>query len=196
MQIKLNLGAGNSQHRSRDVSSQVKINWIPEKQDYPGAVEPFVLVQAPGNKYYEQNLMSGDGPCRGLYRAGNDSLYVVMGSTLWEIKDVSGIVTSYNRGSLSSDTTTVYFADNGIHVGVVDGVNLYLHEMGTEDDLFIQSIPFTGPSHIVYQQSRFFCNATSGTLEEQGNIWYSGITAGGLPDATSWRLRPKSFHTR
>jgi hypothetical protein len=123
------------------------------------------------------------GTVRGLYEAGNGSLYVVKGEIVYEIHNRTGTMTAYNRGTLGSDTTRVYMADNGNHVCIVDGNNMYLHEMSTNNSIFANAIPFSGPSHVVFIGSYLVCNSTVGSLEDRGRIWYSGIF-----DALTWNV--------
>ena len=179
MEIKLNLAGGDSRHKSRDVSAQARVNWIPEIQNYEGAVEQWVLVDAPGSATWLDT--GAAGRCRGLYKAGNGNLYGVWGQTVYEIREVGGVMTATSRGDIASNNSPVYMADNGEHMALADGNAIWLHELGGSDDIAQASIPMTGPSHIVFLGGYLVVIATGGSLEERGRIWWSALYT-----ATSW----------
>lgn len=178
MIIPLVIDAGDSEHQAKDVSAQRRINLYPERQTYSGATSEWVLICAPGTRRY---IQIGPGLIRGMYKAGNGSLYVVKGTTVYEIHDRSGAMTVYPRGALLSDATPVTMADNGTHVAIADGMSLYLHELSGDSDIFTVNTPFTAPTHVVFIGGRLVCNATQGTGEDKNRVWYSDIF-----NATSW----------
>jgi len=178
MNISLNIDSGDTEHRSRDVSAQTRINLYPERQPYSGAASEWILTCAPGTKPY---LLIGSGDIRGLYKAGNGSLYVVKGRHVYEINDRSGEMTVYQRGDLLSDASPVKMTDNGTHLAIVDGMDLYLHALGSTDDIYTITKPFAAPTHIVFIGGRLVCNATSGSNEDRNKVWYSDVY-----NAESW----------
>ena len=178
MEIKLSLSGGDSRHESKPASAQERVNWVPERQAYDGATEEWILKQIEGST----NLISvgGSDRCRGLYKAGNGHVYGVWGSTVYEIYD-SGSLTAYSRGTVASGTSPVWMADNGYHLAIADGNQLYLHELGTTDDITGASITFSQPSHVRFIGGYLIAMANGGTLQERGRFYYSSLL-----DATTW----------
>jgi hypothetical protein len=179
MEIKLNLSAGDSRHRSRDVSYQQRINWFPERQNYEGATEEWSLVQIEGSAEWLD--VGGASRCRGLKKAGNGSLYGVWGANVYEVKDYLGTPTAYLRGTVASANSPVWMVDNGVHMVITDGNQMYLHELGSSNGITSPSYPFTAPSHVDYIGGYVVCIRNSGSLLERGRFYYSDLL-----DATSW----------
>jgi len=91
-------------------------NFVPEKTP-----EGWKLVSYPGYQYL--NAFANNAACRGAFYTSTGRLFSVNGNTVYEY-GVGGSITS--RGTISTSSGIVYFADNGLELLiVVDGVNGY-----------------------------------------------------------------------
>lgn len=91
-------------------------NFVPEKTP-----EGWKLISYPG--YQSLSSVANNAACRGAFYASTGKLFSVNGNTVYQIS-LDGTATS--RGTISTSSGVVYFADNGIELLiVVDGVNGY-----------------------------------------------------------------------
>lgn len=97
-------------------------------------------------------------PTRGkpLLFDSNDLLYLVQGSTFWQVNN-AGVAVA--RGTLGTATGFVSMAHNGFAICIVDGTNIYFYNPTTLT--FSTSVSAgqpTSPQTVVFLDGRFFVN--------------------------------------
>jgi len=122
-----------------------------------------------------------DGPIRGYHVAGT-SLYVVAGTTLFEVS-ISGGITQ--RGVLPTVSRLVGMADNGIDLIVVDGVSGYVMNLTTKVITTVTDTNFPfGCTTIAYINERYVAETPDSRI----------FTCSAQLDGTSWT--PYLFATK
>lgn len=134
--------------------TQRTINLYPEINETGRGKEADVgtLVSTPGLRLL---VSLGAGPIRGEWRTSTNRLFVVSGSTLYEI-DSSFAATS--RGVLSSSTGNVSLADNGVDLCIVDGDSGYFFTLATNLFAEITDPDFLGADQVSYIDGYFVFN--------------------------------------
>lgn len=154
--------------KSPVVSSQRRINLYAESAK-DAERSGFTIYPMPG-------LLSvrdiGGAAIRGIYGRG-DYLYFVHGSTFYDMNN-SGVVTS--RGTVSTTSGNVSFADNGVQLMLVDGTDGYIYNMQTNVFATIADGDFPAATTVTYESGYFITDAGS------GQRWYISS----LNDGTAW----------
>ncbi len=78
---------------------------------------------------------AGTGSIRGVYSATNGRAFCVSGSQLFELSS-AGVSTL--RGTLNQSSGIVYLVENGLQLGICDGVNIYTFTYSTNAFLWVK----------------------------------------------------------
>jgi len=98
----------------------------------------------------------GADACRGGIEFAPGSLaFVVHRGTLWEV-NAAGVTT--NRGALGTTSGRVSMAHNGVEVMIVDGVDGYIYDTGTNVFSTIASALPANPTTVTYLARRFIAS--------------------------------------
>ena len=150
--------------RSFNVDCQRCINLYPENNELGTgkAGEVAALQPTPGLTLLQT---IGTGPMRGAFTAGNGTLYVVSGNTLYS---VSSAWAATSLGTLLTSTGAVSIADNGIVLCVVDGQYGYYYTFSGGAFQSITDTVFTGfggAAQVAFFDTQFvFIAPTGNTL--------------------------------
>mgnify|MGYP003649822552 CR=1 FL=1 len=112
------------------------------------------------------------GVIRGMYSKG-DYLYVVSSGTFWEVNNAG---TKVSRGTLTTTSGTVYFADNATQVMLVDGTNGYTYTPSSTTFAQITDGDFPVPSTVTWDSGYFIVNKVASS-----RFYISAIN-----DGTTW----------
>jgi hypothetical protein len=153
--MRVPLISGPYQARSLIASAQRCVNLYPESnKDDPQAPVPVTHYPTPG-----LNLFSASTELRvvrQLYRATNGSLYAVVGPNVYYI-DSAGTQTLL--GTITDQSTTCYFADNGLAIVLVDGTSTgYVIKMDDNTFGVINDPSFYGADFVIYFDTYFIFN--------------------------------------
>lgn len=172
-------GAG-TQSKSTKVTAQRRVNCYYEFQP-EGDAHKVAIYGTPGLALFTS---FGDEPIRGMYVVG-DLLYVVHRGTLWEVNN-AGAKTS--RGTLLTTTGSVYMADNGEQLMIVDGQNGYIWDYLLVSFSTITDPDFiTDPASVTFLDGYFIVNDT--TL---GQFYLSALYDGDLWNALDFATAESS----
>lgn len=126
------------------------------------------------------------GKVRGVYTAANGQLFVVCGETFYRIE--SDLTTFATTGTLNTSIGPVCFADNGVHVVVVDGDSGYAWHIENESFAEFTDDDFMPADQVTFQDGYFIFNR-SGTeqffISDLTSIDFDALdiaTAEGSPD--------------
>lgn len=158
-------------------SAQRSINLFPESNEGdPQAPVPITHYPTPGLNLFSQS--DAVRVVRQLYRATNGALYSVVAGNVYFIAD-TGIQTLL--GTIADASTTVYFADNGLAIVLVDGTaNGYAIDMTNNDFGVIIDPSFYGADFVIYFDSFFIFNrpATNQFYISLSFVSYALLVAG------------------
>jgi len=87
-----------------------------------------------------------------MYYTATSRLFVVYGPNLIEL-DSNGTPTLKST-ALATLTTNVSMVDNGVHLMIADGQNLFAYDLAA-DSINTPTLPFTNPTDVVYLNQRF-----------------------------------------
>lgn len=110
------------------------------------------LASIPGYVLY---ATAGTGPIRGSKTMANGRPFVVSGNKLYEI---NANQTTTERGTLSTNTGRVSFAENGTQVMIVDGAFGYIFNMTTNAFTQITDPDFPVADVVTFQDGYFIVN--------------------------------------
>lgn len=114
----------------------------------------------------------GDTPVRGSIAVG-DFLYVVHRGTFYEVNN-AGIKVS--RGILNTTSSRVSLSYNGLQIGIVDGLNMYMYNLTTLAFAIVTSGLMARPIDITFQDHFFIAS-----------FFNSGIfQLSAIDDGTTW----------
>lgn len=131
-------------------------NWYPEK-----TVSGYKLVSAPGLTLVATT--GNNAACRGAYVASTGQVFTINGNTIYE---VSSIYTLTSRGTISTSSGYVAFADNGTELLiVVNLINAYTLVMSTGGALtLIADANFpSAPNGAAFLDGYFVVGSAGGT---------------------------------
>lgn len=153
--MRIPLLAGPYQSRSVIASSQRSINLFPESNEGdPQAPAPVTQYPTPGLSPFSQSTTVR--VVRQLYRATNGALYAVIGPNVYAISNTG---TQTLLGTITDLPTTVYFADNGLAIVLVDGMSTgYAINMVTNAFAPIIDPSFLGADFVIYFDTFFIFN--------------------------------------
>lgn len=137
--------------QSVNVDCQRCVNMYPEVNDLGTGKEHEIahLAPTPGLRLL---LTLAKSPVRGAWRASNDQVFMVGGSSLYRIE--SGF-TATELGVLNTDSGPVSIADNGHQVFVVDGTYGYTWDIDTDIFAPVTDPNFLGSNQITFQDGYF-----------------------------------------
>lgn len=168
-------GVGNK-GKSPNVSAQERVNLYVEMHPDPES-NGISMYPTPGMVAF---VNFGANPARGVYQKG-DYLYVVNGSTLWEVT-ADGVSTS--RGTLNSSGGRVDIADNGTQMLIVDGTDGYIYTFATSTLAEIADADFPPSTTCAFLNGYFIVQKTdSAQFYISGS--YDGTTWDALDFATA-----------
>jgi hypothetical protein len=170
--------------QSVNVDCQRTVNLFPEIDELGTGKEREVaaLVPTPGKRL---KLTLAGGVTRGGFTASNGTLYAVGGNKLYS---VSSAWVATELGTLNTSTGAVSFADNGIHVVVVDGTWGYVFTIASSAFAQITDLDFPGADTVTFQDGYFIFNKpNSGQFLISGlnDVTFDALdiaTAEGKPD--------------
>lgn len=170
MQIPFIGGAYTS--RSSNINAQTCINLFPvvNKQDAKAVV---ALYGTPGLNLFS-TLISGEGYVVRAAYVANDTLYAVVQDRVYSVTS-AGVATLL--GTISTTSGSVFMADNGIQVIIVDSTtNGYIITLATNVLAIIADADFPDAACVTFQDGYFIVVA-----ESTGKIYISGLYSG-----TTW----------
>jgi hypothetical protein len=165
--------------KSVDIDAQERVNVYPELES-PDAKNVKSLHHTPGLNLFKNINTSA---CRGMFASAKARLFVVSGTAFVEL-GTDGTQTS--RGTLSSSTGMVTFAENTHEILIADLTALKGWIFDTDTNTFteITDSDYPGGSHVVHINGRFVVNEPS-----TGKFYWSdaedGFTWGALNFATA-----------
>lgn len=170
----------SSEGRSVNVDAGRSINFFPELNS-KDAKSQLTLVGTPGTSLFK---FIGIAPIRGTH-VFNDKMYVVSGSSLFEL-DATGAITSTVTTTLQTSNGRVSFADNGLSsngVGgdqlcLVDGVTGYIYNVNTTTFSTIAALTTIQPFQVEYIDGYFV--VINRTMTAYCSDPYDGTTWRGL----------------
>lgn len=165
--MRLNLFGIGLQGKSSNVTAQRRVNTyleITPEQDK-------TKVVAYGTPGLQGFIDLGASPVRGMLAYG-DYMYVVQGSTLWQINN-AGVTTSL--GSLSSSQGRVSMATNGTYILIVDGTEGRTYNINTATFATVSDADFPDTATTCSWQDGYF-------IVESGQRFY--VSA--VNDPTNW----------
>lgn len=126
--------------------AQELVNWYPETDPTKGAGERGVIALYPTPGFLARVFFGAAVEIRGMWvRPGDQYLYVVAGSDLWEVdRTFMGAIV----GGLVTATGAVSMTDNGTSLYLSDGPNRYYYTWGTATFAAIADGAFTGASRV------------------------------------------------
>lgn len=147
--------SGPYQSRAVIASAQRSINLFPESNaGDPQAPVPVTHYPTPGTAIFSPS--NTVRVVRQMYRATNGNLYAVIGPNVYSIAD-TGAQTLI--GTIADQQTTVYFADNGLAIVLVDGTATgYAINMATNAFGTIIDPSFYGADFVVFLDTYFIFN--------------------------------------
>lgn len=162
--------------RSPQLQNTRLVNFFVERQtkDAKGQAP---LFSAPGLTLFSE---AGGGPVRGAWNF-NTVLYVVSGSNLYEI-DEDG--TAIMRGSGIGGDGPVNMSDNGVQLGMVNGLGGWIYTLGTNAFQQITSPAFMPARTIEFMDGYFIFDAV-GTNEWFLSGLYDGLSYNGTDFASA-----------
>lgn len=156
-------------HQSKNVDCQRAINLIPQVNESGSSKEAEVIsfISAPG---LATLLTIGEDPVRAAYTSKSGAGFLVAKNKLYA---VANDFTYTEIGTLSTETGRVGFADNGIHMVLVDGLKGYVWTFESEEFAEITAEGFTErnpPTQVSYIDGYFI-------FEDAGtdNFFISGL---------------------
>lgn len=175
--MRVPLLSGAYQARSIIAGAQRCINLYPE-QAPPRSQQPVPVTHypTPGTTLLQKSPLVGIS--RQIYRATNGDLFRVVGTDVYYV-DANWVHTKL--GSISNLTSTVYMADNGLAVVLVDGtttgyaIDLTTHAFGT-----IIDPAFLGATRVEYLDTYFVFNqpGTNKFYISLSNVDFALLTTG------------------
>ena len=138
--------------RSPDVSAQRRVNLYPEFAS--DAKDEIVLVGTPGKALFAD---LGAQPCRGLYRTSLvNKIWSIHANKFYELLTNGTYV---EKGTLNTYSGTVYFADNGTHILMVDGTATgYIYTIASGAFSTVADVDFVGGVTVQFIDGHFFVN--------------------------------------
>lgn len=147
--------SGSYESRSRTFDSQRTVNMYLEVSDLGAGKggNPAVLLPTAGLKPVQQ---IGTGIVRGAYTLSNSQLsFFVIGNEVYQLSAAEGIPTQIT-GNLTTSSGPVQFADNGLHVMMVDGANGYTIDLSAPSvETIVDPNFYNGAKTVTYQGGYF-----------------------------------------
>lgn len=180
--MQINFCGATYQGRSSNVDASRAVNFYPELTGTQDNKSQMIMVGTPGTSLFAASPGATTSPVRGL-TAFNNVMYAVIDNKLYSIAS-NGTVTV--RGTLSTSTGRVQFANNGIlangiggdQLMIVDGTNGYLYDVVTTGFTTISGGGWPGtPKHVEYIDGYFV--VINGSM----SYWVSNLFAGGAWNA-------------
>lgn len=123
--MKVNFIGGDDVQRSLNHSDNLCINLIPALNDN-GEIAAY--YNAPGLELELTNPSSAVGS--GIYTASNGRCFEVAGTTLYELTETAGVISTTSRGTVTA--ADIYrMSDNGIELILVNGIDGWLFTFAT-----------------------------------------------------------------
>lgn len=116
---------------------------------------------------------AGVGAVRGMFAATNGRVFIVSGSTFYEI-DNAGAVTNY--GSLLQSSGIVSIAENGLQLCICDGIKLYIFTYSSNTFAVVSDADLPSVSTVTFLDGYFIASKNS-----SGSFYISA-----LYDGASW----------
>lgn len=178
---KIALTGGAYQSRSVVANAQRAVNLYPEKNP-EDAPFPFTHYPTPGLTVYQGPVTQGTA--RGIYRATDGNLYVVVGSKFCKVQ-TNGSLTYSVIGTISSLLTPVSMVDNGLCLVIVDGTSTggWVYDLsGTGSFGPIVDPAFLGGTIVDYVDTFFLFNrpGTNQWYYSLSNATYAMLALGGV----------------
>lgn len=145
---------GPYQSRSLIASAQKSLNLYPEKNEDPQSPVPVTHYTRSGlDRFSSSETIRAT---RQLYRSTAGKLYSVVGPNVYAVNDVGAETL---LGTIADLNTTVYMADNGLAIVLVDGTATgYAIDMTNDDFGTISDPSFYGANFVVYFDTFFVFN--------------------------------------
>ena len=144
------------------VGREVCKNLYIEQSPSETAKVPYYAIRIPGFRATWPQTRTGSAGCRGLFTTSDGRTFAANGSTLWELYQNGSRIA---RGTLSSTSGPVRFAENGFQVCIVDGKAGYILELDTSiltaitDEYFPGVLdPTAAPTHVKCLDGYFIVN--------------------------------------
>lgn len=166
--MKVGIVGPTYQERSLPFDAQRSVNLYPVF-DQMGK-EVAAMYSTPG---LDEFVSAGTGPVRGTFCAANGRAFFVSGSTLYEMSSTG---TATSRGTLDNSSGIVTIDENGVQLGICDGVNVYMFTYATNAFVKVTDIDLPPSGSITFIDSYFVVNKIN-----TGSFYLSGIY-----DGTSW----------
>lgn len=166
---------GSSAGRSIAVSSERTINFYPESTT--GGKSDAVLIGTPGLVKFAE-VTTNLGACRGMYAAGGDRFFVVVGNQFCEISKgaaVTVIGTLQTIIGMCSIAENVNLTTNTTQIMICDGTAGYIYDLATGNFAAITSAGYAAGTHVVYKDG-FFIQTKTGTNTFVYSALYDGTT--------------------
>jgi hypothetical protein len=155
------------------LDAQRCVNLFPELGG-PNSKAPIMLRGTPGLRLWVNLGLTGAG--RGIFATSTGRLFAIVGTSLIEVSAL-GVVTS--RGTFSTSSGKVSYADNGVQLMLVDGNNGYVLDLVSNVFATITDPDFPDNAPVVSFQDGFFIVPQPGT----GNFFISSLRDGSTWDA-------------
>lgn len=163
--MNIQLAVQTYKSKSTPLSAQQLVNFYAEKEP-AGAKSPVAIFGGPG---LMARFTVGTGPLRGMH-VMNNVLYVVSGDSLYS---VNSFYQTRFLGAGISGLGVVRMADNGVQVGIVNGLNTFIYNATT--DVYQQiNDPNAPPAATITYMDGYFLFDKAGSNE----FYYSGILDG------------------
>ena len=166
---------------SRVYDAQRCVNFYPEVSEATPlgspSKAPSKLVGCAGLELF---ATAGNGPVRGGIVTASGKFYVVSGNTVYEISTL-GVATSL--GTIDTSIGIVRMAENGTHVGIVDGTQGYYITIASDSLAQITDANFPDDATVIdFQDTYFIVNDP-----DTGDFYISANN-----DVTSWSATDKA----
>lgn len=174
--LKIGLVGPTYQERSIPFDAQRTINLYPVF-DQSGK-EVAALYGTPGLNLF---ATCGAGPVRGGIAAANGRTFVVSAESLYELNSLG---TATVLGSLDFSIGTVSIVENGLQLGICDGISLYIYTYSTGEFLKVSDADLPPCGTVAFIDGYFVVNKNSSGSFYISSL-YEGSTWSALDFATA-----------
>ena len=133
--------------KSREISWEECLNLYVETVESRGPKHKYVLLGTPGTLTTYPAFTDGGLP-RCLYTSSTGVMYGVAGNIVYKF-DSDESVYPATIGSIPG-YSRCRMADDGRYLSIVDGANLYVHDMSDESSGLVTPIEITKPTHVAF----------------------------------------------
>lgn len=171
----LALTGGSYSARGLIAGAQRCVNLYAERNEQ-GAPAPYTYFPRPGLRFIsEPPVAAFNFGSRGMYTASNGQLYEVVDTTVYATAS-NGVRT--NLGTINVGLNTVFMADNGIVMVIVDGsVNGWVVDLGTNGFTAIADAAFYGADRVAYLDGFLIFNRPGTTQIYLSPFEWNGVSA-------------------